>query len=106
MNTTPPKRPPVFAVLAFVSALVAWLLFCWIINPPGFLKDDTGHKFFFSLMSMYFCQGCGFVFAVLALARRERFPALPVSALIVVLTIVGLILGAMVLMTTEHMNGR
>lgn len=106
MKTTPPKRHPICAVLAFVAALAACQLFLWIINPPAFLKDDTGHKFFFSLMSMYFCQGCGFVVAIVALARRERFSALPVSALILVLAIVGLILGAMVLMTTEHMNGR
>jgi hypothetical protein len=77
---TPPKRLPVCAVLAFVSALATWRLFLWIINPPAFLKDTTGHKFYLSEMSMYYCGFSAFVFAVIALARRERFPALAVSA--------------------------
>ena len=45
------------------------------------------------------------LFAIIALARRERFSTLPVSALIVVLAIVALIVGAMVLLS-KHMEGR
>lgn len=56
-------------------------------------------------MSMYFSGFCAFVLAIVALARRERFSALPVSALIVVLEIVGLILAAMV-MLAGHMEGQ
>ena len=96
MKTTLPKRLPVCAVPAFVLAIAAWLLFCGIINPPAFLKDDTGHTSFFIEMSMVCCGNCAFVLAIIALARRERFSALSVSALIAVLTITGLILAAMV----------
>jgi hypothetical protein len=92
-------------VPAFVLAIVAWLLFCWIINPALFLQDDTGHKFFFIEMSMYGCGNCAFVLAIIALACRERFSALSVSALIAVLAIAGLILAAMV-MLMGHTQGQ
>ncbi len=101
----PTKRLPICALLAFGSALTALLLFGWMWNPPSFLQDNTGHSFFFIELFMLLGCGCAFVFAVLALARRERFSALPVSALIVVLAIIALILGAMVLLS-QHMEGR
>jgi len=104
MKTTRPKRLPVCAIPAFVLAIAAWLLFCWIINPPAFLKDDTGHNFFLIEIVMVCCGNCAFALAIIALARRERFSALSVSALIVVLAIMGLILAAMV-MLAGHIEG-
>jgi len=99
------KRLPICALLAIGSAVVALLLLCWMLSPPSFLQDDTGHSLFFMEMFMLLGCGCASVFGVLALARRERFSALPVSALIVVLAIIGLILAVMVLLS-QHMQGR
>jgi hypothetical protein len=106
MMTGRPKRPPICGILSFLAAIATLLLFCWIINPPVFLKDATGHNSYSVQTSMNNCGFCAFFLAIIALVRRERFPALAVSALIVVLTIVGLFLGAIVLMTAQHMNGR
>jgi amino acid transporter len=107
MMTGRPKRPLICGILSFLAAIATLLLFCRIINPPAFLKDATGHNSYSIIQtSMNNCGFCAFFLAIIALVRRERFPALPVSALIVVLTIVGLFLGAIVLMTTQHMNGR
>ena len=98
------RRFPICALLAFGSAVAAFLLFCWMWNPPSFLQDKTGRNLFFIEMFMFLNCGCAFVFAVVALARRERFSALPVSALIVITAIFGLMIGIMVLLS-RHMMG-
>jgi hypothetical protein len=103
--TTQPKRRPVCGMLSFIAAIATGILFYWMYRPPSFLKDDTGHTLFFSLFLMYFCAFGGFVFAVVALARRERYWVLPLFALLLDLALAGFFIWAM-LMLSLHNGGR
>ncbi len=101
----PSKRLPICGVLSLAAALGAWILFCWMWNPPAFIKNDAGRGIFWLEMLTFFCMGTGFGLGVVALVRRERFSAAClVSALIVNGAIVGLILTVMALLS-QHMEG-
>jgi hypothetical protein len=95
---TQPKRLPICGTLSFVASAGAWLLLYWMYRPPTFLRDNTGHIFFFSLMLLYACGFCGFVLAVLALALHEQIWILPVFALLLDLSLAEFFIWAMVML--------
>ena len=90
---TESKRPPVCGALSLAVTMFTWLLLYRMYRSPPFLRDDTRHKFFFSLLVLYGCAFGGFILAVVALALRERFWILPALALLLDLARAGFFSG-------------
>lgn len=106
MNTSP-RRFPIFGILSFAAALTAWMLFCWLFNPPAFMQNDqTGRGLFWCEAGMAACIAIAFLLGVAALVRRERFSvAALASSLLVALAVFGLITLVMILLS-RHMMGQ
>jgi hypothetical protein len=105
--STSPKRFPIFASLSLAAGMAAWMLFCWLFNPPAFMRNDqTGRGLFWCEAGMVVCIAFAFLLGVAALVRRERFSrATLASAALVALAVFGLIMLAMALLS-QHMMGQ
>jgi hypothetical protein len=90
--TTQPKRAPICGILSIAASASSWLIIYVFIRLHPNPAVNVGAAQLRILQVYVPCCGLGgFVFAIVALLRRERYWVLPLVSIFLVLALVGLV---------------